>query len=55
MFNARVVRTGFEQWFQAGPAGAPQSPAWKQNMIVLLLLYPVCGDKTMFWMGMVPL
>ena len=40
-FDARVVRTGFEQWFPAGPAGGPQPPAWKQNMIVLLLLYPV--------------
>ncbi|HEV2098546.1 MAG TPA: antibiotic biosynthesis monooxygenase [Stellaceae bacterium] len=39
-FHTRVVRTGFEQWFaRSGAAGAP--PAWKQNMIVLLLLYPV--------------
>jgi hypothetical protein len=39
-FHARVVRTGFEQWFPAAdPGSAP--PAWKQNMIVLLLLYPV--------------
>jgi antibiotic biosynthesis monooxygenase (ABM) superfamily enzyme len=39
--NVRVVRTGFEQWFPAGPAGGSPPVAWKQNMIVLLLLYPV--------------
>jgi len=39
-FHARVVRTGFEQWFPAAADGA-SAPAWKQNMIVLLLLYPV--------------
>lgn len=39
-FHSRVVRTGFEQWFPgSGAAAAP--PAWKQNMVVLLLLYPV--------------
>jgi uncharacterized protein len=38
--HARVVRTGFEQWFpMADRTAAPQ--VWKQNMIVLLLLYPV--------------
>ena len=33
------MRTGFEQWFprRTGVGAA----AWKQNMIVLLLLYPV--------------
>ena len=40
-FHARVVRTGFDQWFPAGAAGGPAPAAWKQNMIVLLLLYPV--------------
>ena len=39
-FHARVVRTGFEQWFPSAPDGT-SAPAWKQNMIVLLLLYPV--------------
>ena len=39
-FHARVVRTGFEQWFPSADGGPPP-PAWKQNMIVLLLLYPV--------------
>jgi antibiotic biosynthesis monooxygenase (ABM) superfamily enzyme len=39
--HARIVRTGFDQWFQLGDAEAPSPPAWKQNMIVLLTLYPV--------------
>ena len=39
-FHARVVRTGFEQWFPSA-SGRTSAPAWKQNMIVLLLLYPV--------------
>ncbi len=40
-FHARIARTGFQQWFAsvADPAAAP--PAWKQNMVVLLLLFPV--------------
>ena len=36
--HARIVRSGFSQWFPDAPARAP---AWKMNMIVLLLLYPV--------------
>ena len=39
-FHARVVRAGFEQWFSSATDGT-SAPAWKQNMIVLLLLYPV--------------
>src|SRR5260221_2284741 len=35
-FHARVVRTGFEQWFPTAADGT-SAPAWKQNMIVLLL------------------
>jgi len=38
-FHARVVRTGFEPWFAGG--GRPVPPAWKQNMVVIALLYPV--------------
>lgn len=38
--HARVVRTGFDQWFPSAGAG-PRPPAWKQNMLVLLMLYPV--------------
>jgi antibiotic biosynthesis monooxygenase (ABM) superfamily enzyme len=40
-FHARVVRTGFEQWFAARDDRVTAPAAWKQNMIVLLLLYPV--------------
>jgi uncharacterized protein len=40
-YHARVVRTGFEQWFPPVGERASSPPAWKQNMIVLLLLYPV--------------
>jgi antibiotic biosynthesis monooxygenase (ABM) superfamily enzyme len=40
-FHTRIARTGFEQWFPM-PAGAAHPPAaWKQNMLVLLILYPV--------------
>jgi uncharacterized protein len=39
-FHARIVRTGFDQWFKA-PDGAPSLAAWKMNMLVLLMLYPV--------------
>jgi len=35
----RTVRSGFEHWFQVG--GAVHAPAWKQNMLVLLVIYPV--------------
>jgi antibiotic biosynthesis monooxygenase (ABM) superfamily enzyme len=40
-FHARVVRTGFDQWFQMGGAAGAPPAAWKQNMLVLMLLYPV--------------
>jgi uncharacterized protein len=40
--RARIVRTGFDQWFSTGAkAGEAAPPAWKQNMLVLLQLYPV--------------
>ncbi|MEO8926915.1 MAG: antibiotic biosynthesis monooxygenase [Caulobacteraceae bacterium] len=39
-YHTRIVRTGFEQWFAGAPGTSPPV-AWKQNMIVLLLLYPV--------------
>jgi len=39
-FHARIVRTGFDQWFRV-PDGAPPPAAWKMNMLVLLMLYPV--------------
>lgn len=37
--HTRIVRTGFDQWFEF--AGAAPPPAWKQNMMVLLVLYPL--------------
>ncbi len=40
-YHARVARTGFEQWFETAAGKSTAPPAWKQNMIVLLLLYPV--------------
>jgi antibiotic biosynthesis monooxygenase (ABM) superfamily enzyme len=40
-FHARVVRTGFESWFGAASPATAMAPAWKQNMVVLGLLYPV--------------
>jgi antibiotic biosynthesis monooxygenase (ABM) superfamily enzyme len=39
--RARVVRSGFGQWFASGDRAGEAPAAWKQNMIVLLLLYPV--------------
>jgi antibiotic biosynthesis monooxygenase (ABM) superfamily enzyme len=39
-FHTRIARTGFDQWFPAA-AGAARPAAWKQNMLVLLMLYPV--------------
>jgi uncharacterized protein len=40
-FHARIARTGFDQWFQIPKGGAAPAAAWKMNMIVLLMLYPV--------------
>ncbi|WP_088344400.1 MULTISPECIES: antibiotic biosynthesis monooxygenase [Rhodomicrobium] len=41
-FHARIARTGFDQWFPTtANTGAPPPAAWKQNMLVLLLLYPI--------------
>ena len=40
-FRARVVRSGFEQWFPTGNDGDSAPAIWKQDMIVLLMLYPV--------------
>lgn len=37
--QVRTVRAGFSQWF--APQAAATAPVWKQNMVVLLLLYPV--------------
>ena len=40
-FHTRIARTGFDQWFDVTDGPHAPVPAWKQNMIVLLLLYPV--------------
>lgn len=40
-FHTRIARTGFDQWFDVTKSGGTPAPAWKQNMIVLMLLYPV--------------
>jgi antibiotic biosynthesis monooxygenase (ABM) superfamily enzyme len=39
-FHARIVHTGFDQWFPV-EAGDASPPARKQNMLVLLMLFPV--------------
>ena len=40
-FHTRIARTGFDQWFPI-EAGDTSPPAvWKQNMVVLLFLYPI--------------
>lgn len=39
-FRSRIARTGFDQWFPNKTDGAPIA-VWKQNMLVLLMLYPV--------------
>ena len=33
--------TGFEQWFREEAAGGARLSAWKMDMVVLLLLYPI--------------
>lgn len=53
-FHTRIVRTGFDQWFTVGTADRPAPPAWKQNMLVLLMLYrsPSCWayfSRTRCW------
>jgi uncharacterized protein len=39
--HTRKVHTGFDSWFTSGQRTAVEPPpVWKQNMIVLLVLYP---------------
>jgi uncharacterized protein len=45
-YHTRIVRTGFDQWFEVRGSNAPSPPAWKQNMIVLMTLYPVVFSIT---------
>jgi uncharacterized protein len=39
-FHARIVRTGFDQWFKVAD-GTEKPATWKMNMLVLMNLYPV--------------
>jgi uncharacterized protein len=40
-YHTRKMVTGFDSWFTKDqPAGTAPPPGWKQNMIVLLVLYP---------------
>ncbi len=40
-FHARIARSGFDQWFAPAKEGEVRPAPWKQNMIVLLVLFPV--------------
>lgn len=40
-FHYRITRSGFDQWFPVGAVSAMGPPVWKQNMVVLLMLFPV--------------
>jgi antibiotic biosynthesis monooxygenase (ABM) superfamily enzyme len=40
-FHYRVARSGFDQWFPIPKEGTKGPAVWKQNMIVLLMLFPV--------------
>jgi antibiotic biosynthesis monooxygenase (ABM) superfamily enzyme len=40
-FHYRVARSGFDQWFPVVKEGDKGPPVWKQNMLVLLMLFPV--------------
>jgi antibiotic biosynthesis monooxygenase (ABM) superfamily enzyme len=48
-FRARIVRTGFDQWFKLAPGVTP--PAWKINMLVLMMLYPVVFLLAVWFQG----
>jgi antibiotic biosynthesis monooxygenase (ABM) superfamily enzyme len=40
-YRTRIVRTGFDQWFQVADPATPPPAGWQQNMIVLMMLYPL--------------
>lgn len=40
-FHYRVTRSGFDQWFPIADTRGGGAPVWKQNLVVLLMLYPV--------------
>jgi antibiotic biosynthesis monooxygenase (ABM) superfamily enzyme len=39
-YHTRIARTGFDQWFHVARGSSPPA-VWKQNMLVLGLLYPI--------------
>ncbi|WP_431284387.1 antibiotic biosynthesis monooxygenase [Humitalea sp. 24SJ18S-53] len=40
-FHTRIIRTAFDRWFESDRSNQLPPPAWKQNLIVLAMLYPV--------------
>ncbi len=40
-FHYRVTRSGFDQWFPIAGAQGGAPAVWKQNLVVLLMLFPV--------------
>jgi len=40
-FDYHITRSGFDQWFPVAATNASAPPVWKQNMVVLLMLFPV--------------
>jgi len=40
-FHVRIAQTGFDQWFPIVGDGTQRAAVWKQNMLVLLQLYPI--------------
>jgi antibiotic biosynthesis monooxygenase (ABM) superfamily enzyme len=40
-FHYSVTRSGFDQWFPIANTGGGGALVWKQNMVVLLMLFPV--------------
>lgn len=45
--RVHIVRNELDAWFNSGGAGE-SAPAWKRNMLVLLVLYPVVFLTAMF-------
>lgn len=39
--HIRTIQTGFDSWFALGDGAAVSPPAWKQNLLVILALYPI--------------
>lgn len=40
-FDYRITRSGFDQWFPVAAISGSVPAVWKQNMVVLLMLFPV--------------